>query len=96
MAGNHWSPGSAASRYGGSARQSSTTASLLAGQCEWCEQQATVDVHQVHKLADLTRPGPSQPAWAQLMARKRRKTLIVCAPCHDTIHARQPATKPAQ
>ena len=22
-----------------------------------------------------------------IMARKRRKTLIVCAPCHDWIHA---------
>jgi group II intron reverse transcriptase/maturase len=65
---------------------------LLAGRCEWCEQQATVEAHQIRKLADLTRPGRPQPAWAQLMARKRRKTLLVCAPCHDTIHARQPAT----
>jgi hypothetical protein len=30
------------------------------------------------------------------MARKRRKTLVVCAACHDTIHARQPATTPTQ
>jgi hypothetical protein len=29
----------------------------------------------------------SLPAWAALMAKKRRKTLIVCAPCHDWIHA---------
>jgi hypothetical protein len=28
-----------------------------------------------------------RPAWAALMAKKRRKTLIVCAPCHDWIHA---------
>jgi group II intron reverse transcriptase/maturase len=61
---------------------------LLAGQCEWCEQPARVEAHQVRKLADLTRTGQPQPAWAQLMARKRRKTLIVCASCHDTIHAR--------
>ena len=33
-----------------------------------------------------------QPAWAQLMTRKRRKTLIVCAPCHAAIHAGTPAT----
>ena len=65
---------------------------LLASRCEWCEQKATVEVHQVRKLADLTRPGRPQPAWAHLMARKRRKTLVVCASCHDTIHARQPAT----
>ena len=56
-------------------------------QCELCEQGATVAVHQVAALADLGRPGPGQPAWAALMARMRRKTLIVCAACHEHIHA---------
>jgi len=65
---------------------------LLAGRCEWCGQRATVEVHQVRKLADLTRPGRPQPPWAQLMAQRRRKTLIACATCHDTIHGRQPLT----
>jgi group II intron reverse transcriptase/maturase len=65
---------------------------LLAGQCEMCEQPATVEARQVRKLADLARTGQPQPAWARLMARKRRKTLIVCAPCHAAIHARAPAT----
>ncbi|MFF1872346.1 reverse transcriptase domain-containing protein [Kitasatospora herbaricolor] len=55
--------------------------------CELCEQGATVTVHQVAKLADLGMRGPDQPAWAALMARKRRKTLIVCAGCHEHIHA---------
>jgi group II intron reverse transcriptase/maturase len=55
--------------------------------CELCEHGATVAVHQVAKLASLGRPGPGQPAWAALMARMRRKTLIVCAPCHEYIHA---------
>ena len=55
--------------------------------CELCEQGATVAVHQVAALADLGRPGPGQPAWAALMARMRRKTLIVCAACHEHIHA---------
>ena len=27
-----------------------------------------------------------QPPWAALMLRKRRKTLVVCHPCHDVIH----------
>lgn len=27
------------------------------------------------------------PAWAALMAQMRRKTLIVCATCHERIHA---------
>jgi group II intron reverse transcriptase/maturase len=55
--------------------------------CELCEHGATVTVHQVAKLTQLGKPGPGQPAWAALMAKKRRKTLIVCAPCHDWIHA---------
>jgi hypothetical protein len=38
------------------------------------------------------RPGQPQPPWAALMARKRRKTLVVCAACHDAIHVRQPTT----
>jgi group II intron reverse transcriptase/maturase len=55
--------------------------------CELCEHGATVVVHQVARLADLGKAGPGQPAWAALMARMRRKTLIVCAACHDHIHA---------
>jgi hypothetical protein len=44
-------------------------------------------VHQVAGLNQLGMPGPGQPAWAALMATMRRKTLVVCAPCHDHIHA---------
>ena len=73
-------------------RQKELITRLLTGQCEWCEQPAPVETHQVRKLADLTRTGQPQPAWAKLMARKRRKTLIVCAPCHTAIHAGNPAT----
>ena len=65
---------------------------LRAGRCELCEQRAEVEVHQVRKLADLTRPGRPQPAWAHLMARMRRKTLVVCAPCH-TGHPRRAASR---
>ena len=56
-------------------------------ECELCETGATVAVHQVTGLKALGQPGPGQPAWAALMAKMRRKTLIVCAPCHDWIHA---------
>ena len=61
-------------------------ARLLSGRCELCEEPGKVVVHQVRKLASLGEPGTGQPAWAALMARKRRKTLVVCRPCHDTIH----------
>ena len=55
--------------------------------CELCETGTTVAVHQVAGLSQLGEPGPGQPAWAALMAKMRRKTLIVCASCHDCIHA---------
>ena len=62
--------------------------------CELCEHGTTVAVHQVAGLVSLGRPGPGQPAWAALMANKRRKTLIVCTDCHDHIHA-NPVTNTA-
>jgi group II intron reverse transcriptase/maturase len=55
--------------------------------CELCEHGTTVSVHHVAALRQLGQPGPGQPAWAALMAKMRRKTLIVCADCHDYIHA---------
>jgi group II intron reverse transcriptase/maturase len=60
---------------------------LLRGRCEICEQPDDIVMHHVRKLADLGRPGASQPAWAKLMAKQRRKTLAVCATCHHAIHA---------
>jgi len=60
---------------------------LLAGKCEICEHTGNVVVHHVRKLTDLGQPGPSQPAWVKLMAKRRRKTLVVCTTCHDAIHA---------
>jgi group II intron reverse transcriptase/maturase len=62
--------------------------------CELCEQGTTVAAHQVASLSRLGKPGTGQPAWAALMAKKRRKTLIVCAPCHEHIHA-NPVTQTA-
>ncbi|MGH8931183.1 MAG: maturase, partial [Egibacteraceae bacterium] len=61
-------------------------ARLLTRRCELCGEPGKVLVHQVRKLASLGKPNTGQPAWAALMARKRRKTLVVCRPCHDAIH----------
>jgi hypothetical protein len=70
---------------------------LRTGRCELCGQRAAVEVHQVAKLAGLHKPGRPQPAWAALMTRMRRKTLVVCAPCHhQAIHNRQPTAKPTE
>jgi hypothetical protein len=69
---------------------------LQAGRCELCKRSGTVDVHHVRKLADLQRPGQPQPVWDQLMAKRRRKTLVVCAECHTVIHHGQPTAPPTQ
>jgi len=60
---------------------------LRSRRCELCSDPAKVVIHQVRKLASLGQAGAGQPAWAAKMARMRRKTLVVCAPCHDVIHA---------
>ncbi|WP_330253551.1 hypothetical protein OG874_02760 [Nocardia sp. NBC_00565] len=60
---------------------------LLRDTCELCGSHGAVDVHHVAKLADLAPTGPGQPAWDTILARKRRKTLVVCPPCHDLIHS---------
>ena len=63
---------------------------LLAGRCELCGHADKVQVHQIRKLSDLSKPGKSQPEWMQTMTKRRRKTLVVCATCHASIHHRQP------
>ncbi|MGH3318988.1 MAG: group II intron reverse transcriptase/maturase [Streptosporangiaceae bacterium] len=66
---------------------------LLAGRCEVCETTENLEVHHVRKLADLNRPGrPDKPAWMQLVAMRRRKTRVVCRPCHENIHAGRATT----
>jgi hypothetical protein len=59
---------------------------LRAGWCELCDKRSPVEVHQVRKLADLAGNRQPQPEWAQLMTRRRRKTLVVCPDCHKRIH----------
>ncbi len=65
---------------------------LLAGRCELCGKTDQVRVHQIRKLADLDRLGQPQPEWAQIMATRRRKTLVVCETCHAGIHGRPTAS----
>jgi group II intron reverse transcriptase/maturase len=63
---------------------------LLADTCELCESRENVEVHHVHKLADLNKDGKERPRWVKVMAARRRKTLVVCRFCHQAIHAGQP------
>ena len=43
-------------------------------------------MHQIRKLADLGKPEQPKPKWMQHMAKRRRKTLVVCDTCHASIH----------
>ena len=67
---------------------------LLARRCELCGEPGKVIVHQVPTLASLEQH-TAQPPWVALMLRKRRKTLVVCHPCHDVIHDGHTAAKTA-
>jgi group II intron reverse transcriptase/maturase len=68
---------------------------LLADTCELCGSRADVQVHHVHALKDLDRPGHDKPDWVKKMAARRRKTLVVCHDCHVNIHAGRP-TRPRE
>jgi group II intron reverse transcriptase/maturase len=60
---------------------------LIASKCELCMTKVeNAVVHHVRKLADLERMGKGRPHWAQIMLKRRRKTLIVCQSCHHAIH----------
>jgi group II intron reverse transcriptase/maturase len=64
---------------------------LLAQECELCGATGHCEVHHVRKLADLRHPGQkAPPPWVKAMIAIQRKTLIVCASCHDAIHAGRP------
>jgi hypothetical protein len=63
---------------------------LLADQCEICGSTEMVEVHHVRKLADVTGTKNESVDWKILMASRKRKTLVVCKQCHQTIHAGKP------
>jgi hypothetical protein len=76
-----------------SAKRNELIHRLLAGQCELCESTDRLEVHHLRKLADLKRHDrPDKPAWVHLMAKRRRKTLVICRTCHEDIHAGRKGT----
>ena len=61
---------------------------LLAGECELCGSQIQSETHHIRALKGLHRKGrPEKPRWVQIMAARRRKTLVVCQQCHNDIHS---------
>jgi group II intron reverse transcriptase/maturase len=76
-----------------SAKRNELIHRLLAGRCELCEGTEGLEVHHVRKLADLNKPGRREkPPWMELMAKRRRKTLVICRRCHENIHAGRATT----
>jgi group II intron reverse transcriptase/maturase len=67
-------------------RHREVTQRLLRGVCEICENTDDIQIHQIRQLAELTTQGKTRPAWMDTMAKKRRKTLILCGACHQSIH----------
>ena len=61
---------------------------LLADECELCGTGEEIQVHHVRALRDLTTKGQGEkPLWIRTMAARRRKTLVVCRQCHQSIHS---------
>jgi group II intron reverse transcriptase/maturase len=60
---------------------------LQADRCEICGAADGVQVHHIRKLVDLKKKGRSLDLYQQVMAARRRKTLVLCRKCHVDVHA---------
>ena len=72
---------------------------LLADTCEYCGTTGDaerIEVHHIRALKDLkTYDGRDKPAWVKIMAARKRKTLVLCATCHqDVTYGRPMRRKP--
>ena len=67
---------------------------LLAQTCEQCGvTRATdrIEVHHIRALKDLEKyTGREKPQWVQIMASRKRKTLVLCHTCHMDIQYGRP------
>jgi len=56
---------------------------LNAKKCEYCGTEAGhIEVHHVRKLSDIK---DGKKAWEKLMMARRRKTMVLCAECHQQL-----------
>src|SRR6266851_3855634 len=67
---------------------------LLAQVCEQCgatRMTDQIEVHHIRALKDLKKyTGREKPQWVQIMAARRRKTLVLCRTCHMDIQYGHP------
>ena len=70
---------------------------LLAQVCEQCGITALIDkieVHHIRALKDLEKyTGRDKPQWVQVMAARKRKTLVLCRTCHMDIQYGHPVRR---
>lgn len=67
---------------------------MLADTCEQCGSRKQVEVHHIRALKDLNRyTGREKPEWVKNMAKRQRKTLVLCLECHHNLHAGKPMAK---
>ena len=70
---------------------------VRANTCELCGSTVKVQVHHTRAMKDLRKRGrAARPAWMEVMAARRRKTLVACASCHADIHAGRPLKQSVQ
>jgi len=60
---------------------------LMADECELCGSNQDVQIHHIRKLEDIRRKyrRGEKPKWVAKMIDIRRKTLVVCYECHQSI-----------
>ncbi len=66
---------------------------LQANVCELCGSTQNIEVHHVRKLQNLKQRWAgkrAKPQWVVRMIALQRKSLVVCAKCHDDIHVGRP------
>lgn len=70
---------------------------LCAQACELCGATRLTDrieVHHIRAMKDLNKyTGREKPKWVQIMAARRRKTLVLCRTCHMDIHQGRPVRR---
>jgi RNA-directed DNA polymerase len=58
---------------------------IEARKCEYCGiTEGSFQVHHIRKLKDVDK---GKYLWQQVMSWRRRKTLVLCVPCHQKLHA---------
>ena len=58
---------------------------MAAHRCEYCgNTDGPFEIHHIRKMADVA---TGKKLWQIMMARRQRKTLVMCIPCHKELHA---------